>query len=135
MKTTALINKVLAAESHRKVIESMQACNVSLIIDETTEIAVGKQACLLARLFDPVTNRVETFLYKIVEVPIVFQESNSFWFRRSIRRHNSVLSCLNEKQSDILIVFVIQPISHYPQHERIKTFLIEEDTETIVTQI
>ena len=69
---------MLAAESHRKVIESMQGCNISLIINETTDIAVGKQACLLARLFDPVTNRVETFLYKIVEVPMSFRNQIGF---------------------------------------------------------
>ena len=68
-KTTALVNKVLAAETHREVIESMQACKFSLIMDETTDITVVKQACLLARLFDPVTNRIQTFFYKIVEVP------------------------------------------------------------------
>ena len=47
----------------------MQACKFSLSMDETTDITVVKQACLLARLFDPVTNRIQTFFYKIVEVP------------------------------------------------------------------
>ena len=68
-KTTALMNKVLAAEIHREVIQSMQTCHFSLIMDETTDVSVVKQAYLLARMFHPVTNRVRTFFYKIVEVP------------------------------------------------------------------
>ena len=68
-KTTALINKVLATGIHTEVIESMQTCHFSLIMHETTDVSVVKQACLLAWMFHPITNSVRTFFYKIVEVP------------------------------------------------------------------
>ena len=68
-KTTALVSKALAAGNHREVVESMQTCHFSLSMDERTDIAVVKQACLFARMFDSVTNRVRTFFYKVVDVP------------------------------------------------------------------
>ena len=34
-------------------------------MDETTDVSVVKQACLLARMFHPVTNRVRTFFYEV----------------------------------------------------------------------
>lgn len=63
----ALINKLLAVKNHRKLVDLMQTCKFSIIIDEMTDISVAKQACILAHLFDLVSKEMRSLFYRIVE--------------------------------------------------------------------
>ena len=60
---------VLAVEGHKQVVNLIQTCKFSIIMDGTTDIAVVKQTCLLACLFGSVSKEIRTLFYKIMEVP------------------------------------------------------------------
>ena len=67
-KATALVKHALAPEFHDPVVHCMQTKQFSLLMDETTDISVEKQACLMVCFFDDDVCSVVTRFYYLVTV-------------------------------------------------------------------
>ena len=141
-KATALVNHALAPEFHDPVVECMQTQSFSLLMDETTDISVEKQACLMVRYFDDGVSSVVTKFYQMVTVNTANAQnlydavrtqfetdnvsfSNLLGFGSDgasvmLGRHNSVVTRLKREQPNLYNIHCLCHIAHLCASDAVK---------------
>ena len=69
-KTTALIIESISKVIHEQLVGKLKQSYFSLLMDESTDISVDKQACLVVRMFDEASGTVNSKFLSMVSVPL-----------------------------------------------------------------
>jgi len=67
-KCTALVKRVLSPSVHEQLLNDLKDCNYSLIIDESTDIGLQKQLCIMVRYFSTAQDRIVTTFLRLVSI-------------------------------------------------------------------
>lgn len=71
-KAKNIVTNVIGASHKDYLCDILKNIKFSVLVDESTDIAVNKTACILVRYFDCQTGRIKTSLWELVSL---FQES------------------------------------------------------------
>lgn len=67
-KARNIITNVIGKSHHSDTIKILQSRKFSILVDESTDIAVTKMACIVVRYYSEERGKIETLLWKIIPI-------------------------------------------------------------------
>lgn len=115
MKCTNIVKNVISQHETNCLVEALKIVKFSVLVDETTDIAMKKLLCVLVRYVCPIKKTIQVNLLKLIEVNAADTKAETlyFEFKNCLEKYNIPIKNIIGLASDGANVMIGEQNSFY----------------------